>query len=94
MRTRELLSIAKSEALDLAGRVGHFFVKKGFDEAAEICLSTLSKSIDDLSKKDKTDKRLSDKEHFLYVRLSELKREMEERLADSRASGLADREDS
>lgn len=89
---REPLNFARSKLLEFAEEVIHSFVEKGYDEAAEICLSILSESIDELSDKDKTGKRLSDKEQFLHVQLNKLKREMERALIHSRAPGIADRE--
>ncbi|WP_405088323.1 hypothetical protein [Microbispora sp. NBC_01389] len=59
---------------------------KGFDEATDICMSTLQKNIDDLMSKMKSGNLLSDQEQFLLSRLDELKSETEDRLRGGRGT--------
>jgi hypothetical protein len=62
----------------------------GFNEAANICLSVLSESIDGLLAKIESGDYLSNQEQFLLARLKGLETEMQTGFKNSFASGLAD----
>ncbi|GAB2813850.1 hypothetical protein GCM10027073_52690 [Streptomyces chlorus] len=64
----------------------------GFNEAAHICVSALSESINELLAQIKSGSYLSNEEQFLLSRLSQLKTEMEFGLRNFWASESVDRD--
>lgn len=83
-----------SSAGNLSRQAGIEFVeeayRKGFNEAGTICVSVLSRNIDNLLNKIKSGSYLTDEEQFLLSRLTEMKSATEQELYDFRGSAVPD----
>ena len=55
---------------------------KGYDEAADICVSHITRSIDKLKRRMRNDNKLSEKEQFLMITLEDLRDEIEDALKE------------